>query len=62
MATIQLPTYNKNRCFNYMEAMKVFSDGIIGNALAQQDTWQQFKGLVTTYEPKKGLEIKPNPD
>ena len=34
MATIQLPTYNKNRCFNYMQAMKVFSDGIVGNALA----------------------------
>lgn len=57
MATIQLPAYNKNRCSNYMTAMKVFSDGIVGNALAQQDTWKQFKNLVISFEGKPQLEI-----
>ena len=50
MATVQLPAYNQNRCNNYMIAMRVFSQGIIGNSMAQQDTWQQFQHLVVSYE------------
>jgi len=59
MATIQLPAYNENRCQNYMTAMKMFSDGIVGNAMTQQDTWTQFKSLVISYEGKRNLNIEP---
>lgn len=57
MATIQLPAYNENRCQNYMTAMKMFSDGIVGGALMTQDTWKQFKSLVISFEGKPQLEI-----
>lgn len=35
MATVKLRSYNKNRCRNYMQAMKIFSDSISGNAVRQ---------------------------